>query len=222
VGEHIFSQTRYPIFLLDTSTRYSVFARFNSPQDVTTIVELSAHSNEDGIDNAVEKLFPNLSEIGAIWLGKGPGSFVGLRSSFAYVRMLSMLAKIPTSTFFSSRMWRIFFGVKENEWFLARTNAKLFYAEKFTPEKESLAVSVDMARTLTGKLYFWVDSWMPQGAKSGVDMPLDRVLYLRDAHADASLLTEENLLPQKVASHTELEPIYGHALNFALAPPART
>ena len=127
---------KYPVLLIDTSSRHLVFARLNSEGTGEVLHALPGARSEDAIDNAVEKLFPRIEEIGEIWLGEGPGSFVGLRSSFAYARMLAMLAGTPCRTFFSSRLWRVLFGIAPAAWLLTRTNARLFYADRFTPEDE--------------------------------------------------------------------------------------
>ncbi|HRP68549.1 MAG TPA: hypothetical protein PLY93_03375 [Turneriella sp.] len=207
--------------LIDTSTRYLVFARLGKEGGEKILTPVSLDAGDTAIDSAVATLFPSLDALDAIWLGLGPGSFVGLRSSFAYVRMLSMLSQKPVYTFFSSRLWRAFFNVRESDWFLTRTNAKLFYAERYASEREAKSLELSAATSLVGNKFFWMDSWLSQ-AKSVEEKTIikeGKALYFADAQIKVSFLTQTLLQPQRVEEHTDLAPIYGHELNFTLAKP---
>lgn len=204
--------------LIDTSTRHLVFAK---PGEGSVIVKTAA---ADGvIDEAVAALFPNLDEIGEIWLGEGPGSFVGLRSSFSYVRMLAMLTGIPCRTFFSSRLWRHFFGVPAGAWFLMRTNARLYYAERFAADgsREARAVEEADVTGLAGggsEIFCFADSWVAREEKPVPALTAPwRLLRFAEARPAAETLTAELLVLSEKKRHDHLNPLYGHELNFALA-----
>lgn len=217
---------KYPALVIDTSTRYLLFARLDEKGVGSLTVKTAAEAGEAAVDSAVAELFPDLGDLAEIWLGSGPGSFVGLRSSFAYVRMLAMLRGIPCRTFLSSRLWRGFFGVAPDAWFLTRTNAKLYYAERYLPGREAQAVDVSAAAELSGEKFCFYDSWLPaaSGAKGrqGAGLaeavhPPGKILHFSDAKMGTELLTPEILCPGEPQEHAALEPLYGHELNFALA-----
>lgn len=211
----------YPVFLIDTSSRHLVFARLNGKGEGRVIHQLSEARSEDLIDNAVGSLFPRVEDIGEIWLGEGPGSFVGLRSSFAYVRMLAMLAGTPCRTFFSSRMWRSLFAVQPESWFLTRTNARLYYADRFTPARETLVVDIAAeGEKPRGEVYCFAETWISAAPNNNGGHSTDqgwKYLTMGDAQIAADALTPENLALTQPQSPADLSPIYGHELNFTLA-----
>ena len=222
----------YPVLLMDTSSRHLVFARLNGQGEGRVLVELPDGRSEDAIDNAVAKLFAQTEDIGEIWLGEGPGSFVGLRSSFAYVRMLAMLTGKPCRTFFSSRLWRAVFGVAPGAWLLTRTNARLYYADRFVPERETLVVDMQAeGECPRGEIFCFADTWVSAtvakaaadrtGAAARAAEPGSvagwQYLTLGDAQIAAGALTPENLALTQPKTAAELNPIYGHELNFTLA-----
>jgi tRNA A37 threonylcarbamoyladenosine modification protein TsaB len=204
--------------LIDTSTRHLVFAK---PGEEKLIVKTAAVDGDGVIDEAVAALFPDLSEVGEIWLGEGPGSFVGLRSSFSYVRMLAMLTGLPCRTFYSSRLWRHFFGVPAEAWFLMRTNARLFYAERFAADgsREARAVTgADVASLAGGEVFCFIDSWLARDEKSPAELTAPwQLLRFAEARPAAKTLTPELLILSERKRHDNLNPLYGHELNFALA-----
>lgn len=221
----------YPVLLMDTSSRHLVFARLNGQGEGRVLVELPDGRSEDAIDNAVAKLFAQTEDIGEIWLGEGPGSFVGLRSSFAYVRMLAMLTGKPCRTFYSSRLWRALFGIQPNDWLLTRTNARLYYADRFVPERETLVVDIlAEGECPRGEIFCFADTWVPTAAAKAADRTGAaaraaepgsvagwQYLTLGDAQIAAGALTPENLALTQPKTAAELNPIYGHELNFTLA-----
>ena len=212
---------KYPVLLIDTSSRHLVFARLNSEGTGEVLHALPGARSEDAIDNAVEKLFPRIEEIGEIWLGEGPGSFVGLRSSFAYARMLAMLAGTPCRTFFSSRLWRVLFGIAPAAWLLTRTNARLFYADRFTTARETLVVDIAAdGEKPCGEVYCFTDTWISAAPTQKDGHSTDqgwKYLTMGDAQIAAGALTPENLALTQPKSPADLNPIYGHELNFTLA-----
>ncbi len=239
---------KYPVLLIDTSSRHLVFARIDGQGEGRVLVELPDGRSEDAIDNAVAKLFLRIEDIAEIWLGEGPGSFVGLRSSFAYVRMLAMLTGKPCCTFFSSRLWRALFGISPVDWLLTRTNARLYYADRFSPERETLVVDIAAeGERPRGDVYCFADTWISAaqgkiennstdqagnrtGAAASAAEPSSeasrrhdaveagwKYLTMGDAQIAADALTPENLALTQPKSPTDLNPIYGHELNFTLA-----
>jgi len=210
---------KYPALLLDTSTRYLFAARIDSDGEATLRILLASSSGEDTLDNAVGELFPEIATLRAIWLGLGPGSFVGLRSSFAYARMLAMLTGAECRTFYSSRLWRMGFAVPNSTWFLTRTNAKLFYGERYTPERDARALEAHEVPTLSGTEHVcYYDSWVPTKELTPAgDLPLCRRVDFKDAVFRAEDLTSEKLHLSEPKPHDELVPLYGHELHFALA-----
>ena len=64
---------KYPVLLIDTSSRHLVFARIDGQGEGRVLVELPDGRSEDAIDNAVAKLFLRIEDIAEIWLGEGPG-----------------------------------------------------------------------------------------------------------------------------------------------------
>lgn len=207
---------KYPALLIDTSTRYLVFARLDSEGQGEVIVRENPGQNEEAIDTAVAHFFGDLSKLREIWLGQGPGSFVGLRSSFAYVRMLAMLMKIPCRVFYSSLLWRNFFAVSERDWFLTRTNAKLFYADRFSGNREALPVEAGAIAALGGQKYCFFESWVSTNekiAEPGNEMPVKLCRY-ECADFRAHLLTPVSLKLATAQNTDALTPLYGHELNF--------
>lgn len=209
----------YPALLLDTSTRYLFAARIDSHGEATMRILLASSSGEDTLDNVVGELFREIAAVREIWLGLGPGSFVGLRSSFAYARMLTMLTGVTCRTFYSSRLWRMGFAVPPSAWFLTRTNAKLFYGERYAPEREARALEAHEVPTLSGaERVCFCDSWVPiKEITGGGDLPLCRRVDFKDAIFHSKDLTAENLYLSEPKQHSELVPLYGHELHFAMA-----
>ena len=187
-----------PALLIDTSTRHLVFARV---AEKGALIVKTADRGEDTLDTAVEQLFPE-GGIGEIWLGEGPGSFVGLRSSFAYARMLSMLTQVPCRTFLSSRLWRSFFGVAASDWFLMRTNARLYYAERYAPQREAEAVDVEAAARLTGDKFCFIDSWLASQGKESTEEgnPPWKTLRFEDARIPAGIYNARNSAAHRAGS----------------------
>lgn len=209
----------YPVLLIDTSTRWLIFARLEADGSGITLCRQTGNRGEDTIDAAIGELFPVSEDIREIWLGAGPGSFVGLRSSFAYCRMYAMLAKIPCRTFVSSRLWRLFFGVSNSDWFLTRTNQRLYYADRFSPEREAFAVDAGDTSRLSGdSVVCFAESWQAAQTKS-TDEKISawRYVSLADAQITHQKLNAENLALSADTGHDRLVPIYGHELNFVLA-----
>jgi tRNA A37 threonylcarbamoyladenosine modification protein TsaB len=214
---------KVPALLIDTSTRHLIFARIEEGKAGLLLAKVSAMESEDTIDDVVAELFPRSEDIAELWLGQGPGSFVGLRSSFAYARMLSMLGKIPCRTFLSSRLWRAFFGVAPEAWFLTRTNARLYYAERYTTAREAEAVDVAGATALVGEKFCFIDSWIPSSQKDSlaeINLPWKERRFV-DARLGTEFITPEILQLSGETPHLELQPLYGHELNFVLAAEPR-
>lgn len=204
--------------LIDTSTRHQIFARVESGAD-SVLIRSAAESGEETIDAAVAELFPDLGTLGEIWLGEGPGSFVGLRSSFAYVRMLTMLRSLSCRTFHSSRLWHQLLGVPAGDWLLMRTNQRMYYAERFLPEREACARDLAEARELKGNISCYNDSWKAKNENAPENdlpahwhMPKINTDQIETGKIDAGLL---QLSEPKL--HNILEPLYGHELHFKLA-----
>lgn len=203
-----------PILLLDTATSASVFARIDKSAQ-KFFVNKPAIAGEDSIDRGIDTLFPDLKDLEEVWLGAGPGSFVGLRSSFAYIRMLTMLQNIPCRTFFSSELWHQIFHLPQDRWLLMRTNAKLFYAERFAPERRSLAVSVEEAVTLEGDVSYYIESWQPKIEKQDSQYPPQwQRVFFEPAAKNLEHLDCRKLHRSEQTLHSALEPLYGHELHF--------
>lgn len=211
----------YPALLIDTSSRHLIFARLDDDGKGQVLHQLSEGRSEDFVDNAVATLFPQIEDIREIWLGEGPGSFVGLRSSFAYVRMLAMLAGTPCRTFFSSRLWRALFAVQGGAWLLTRTNARLYYADRFTTARETMVVDIAAeGERPRGEVYCFADTWISAAPITKAGHSTDQgwtYLTMGDAQIAADALTPENLALTQPKSPAELTPLYGHELNFTLA-----
>lgn len=222
----------YPALLIDTSTRYLVFARLDGEGQGKIITRENPGQNEEAIDSAVAGFFGDLSGLKEIWLGQGPGSFVGLRSSFAYVRMLAMLMNIPCRLFYSSLLWRNFFAVSERDWFLTRTNAKLFYADRFLDGREALPVEAGAIAGLTGEKYCFFESWVSTNEKAGelvTNPPFGvsqtngglagnalpaNICRFENADFRAGVLSPVHLKLTTAQNTDALTPLYGHELNF--------
>ncbi len=204
--------------LVDSSTRHLLVGRVSEDGSILRCAETSA-AGENAIDLAVAALFPELGDIEEIYLGEGPGSFVGLRSAFAYTRMLAMLRQISCRTFHSSRLWHLLLGVPQHEWLLMRTNARLYYAERFTPEREAAAVDIAESGKLAGTIHYYAGSWLaknPQAESNEIPAHWQRTDFvselIRGFKVDPALLRLSDIKPAD-----SLTPIYGHELNFKLA-----
>jgi tRNA A37 threonylcarbamoyladenosine modification protein TsaB len=204
--------------LIDSATRHLLVARISGTGTVLHQTE-TASAGENALDLAVAALFPELAEIEEIYLGEGPGSFVGLRSAFAYARMLSMLREIPCRTFHSSRLWHLLLGVPMDEWLLMRTNAKLYYAERFVPAREAAAVDIAEADKLTGNIHCYSGSWLSKNMQAeNNEIPAHWQITdfgpekIPGFQVDSALLRLSEVKP-----HDSLTPIYGHELHFQLA-----
>ncbi len=210
----------FPALLIDTSTRYLVCARVDSNTGFALQVNENLARNEDAIDLAVDRLFPDLGNLRAIWLGQGPGSFVGLRSSFAYARMLVMLRQLDCRTFWSSLLWRQIFSVPESAWFLTRTNAQLFYADRFTADREAAAIGAAEAAALEGDVYCFSDSWKQQhrnAAAVTAEYTIGTMLHMADVRLQIADGGQEKLRLSDRIPHNAVQPVYGHELNLKLA-----
>jgi tRNA A37 threonylcarbamoyladenosine modification protein TsaB len=204
--------------LIDASTRHVLVGRYDGAALTLRCTE-TASVGENAIDLAVSALFPDLIELSEIYLGEGPGSFVGLRSAFAYTRTLAMLRKIPCRTFYSSRLWHVLLSVPQNEWLLMRTNASLFYAERFVPGRESAAVDITAAGSLTGRIHCYPGSWLGKNAQSEKDELPAHWQKTEFAPEKVSGIQVDSALLRlsAVKPHNSLTPIYGHELHFKLA-----
>jgi tRNA A37 threonylcarbamoyladenosine modification protein TsaB len=204
--------------LIDSSTRHLLVARTSATGTLWQLRE-TASAGEDALDLAVAALFPELDEIEEIYLGEGPGSFVGLRSAFAYARMLSMLREIPCRTFHSSRLWHLLLGVPMEEWLLMRTNAKLYYAERFVPGREAAAVGIVEADKLTGNIHCYSGSWLSKNIQPENNEIPDHWQTRDFLPEKISGLQINSALLQlsERKPHDSLTPIYGHELHFQLA-----
>lgn len=203
--------------LIDTSTRHLIAGRLSAQENRFLCLETALHG-EGALDYAVATLFPDLSAIGEIYLGEGPGSFVGLRSSFAYVRMLAMLRGIACRTFRSSRLWHILLGVPQDAWLLMRTNARLFYAERFHSQYEARAVELP-ALELTGAIYCYSDSWQAKAShweQQTLPPHWQRVFFTAEKLL-SDKITADVLRLSEIKPHDTLTPLYGHELYFKLA-----
>lgn len=211
---------KFPALIIDTSTRYLVAGRAEHEGPVELRAVTSISRGEDAVDSMIAGLFPDLGELKTLVLGQGPGSFVGLRSSFAYARMLVMLRQLDCRVFWSSLMWRQIFSVPREAWFLTRTNAKLFYADRFTPGREAHAIEAEPALSLKGGVFCLNDSWQPQTQSAGIN-PAQQTIGTMLHMADARWQLPDSWLPQlaltDVLQHEALHPVYGHELNFKLA-----
>ena len=209
----------YPALLIDTSSRHQIFVRFDAEGRGKFLYRLSEGRSEDIIDQAVDELFGDVTSIAEIWIGEGPGSFVGLRSSFAYVRMLATLAGTRCRTFYSSRLWRALFGLPAGAWFLTRTNARLFYGDRFHEGKrEARVVDLQVAESaLTGSVYCFAGTWAEAKGKTSALPQADKYCAIEDARLETAVVTEAALALSAPRIPGELTPLYGHELNFTLA-----
>jgi len=202
----------FPVFVADTSTYVRIFARLDSETAGETRVVSGLDRSGSIVDENFASLFSSDTRPRAIWLGQGPGSFVGLRSSFAYARMYAMLSGIECRLFFSSRLWRSIFGLADSDWFLTRTNAKLYYADRFVPEREAVAVEAGVAQSLKPMVYTFADSW--SSAKPIETKIPGRELKLAPEMVTAQVLAPQKLKPSEPMPYDALSPLYGHELNF--------
>ena len=211
---------KLPALVIDTSTRYLVAGRVEGSGPIKLSAVESISRGEDAVDGAIAELFPDLGEMKSLWLGQGPGSFVGLRSSFAYARMLVMLRQLDCQVFWSSLLWRQIFAVPRQAWFLSRTNAKLFYADRFTPDREAHAIEADAARSLDGDVFCLSDSWQPQpngAAHQPAPTTIGTMLHMADARWSLPDSWLSQLALSQPLQHDALHPVYGHELHFKLA-----
>lgn len=212
------AELKFPALIIDTSTRYLVAGRIEGSAPIKLMATESITQGEDAVDRVIGALFPDLSELKAFWLGQGPGSFVGLRSSFAYARMLVMLRQVECRVFWSSLLWRQLFSVPAADWLLTRTNAKLYYADRFTPQREAVAVESEAALALGARLFCLQDSWVGS-QKSGGTAQTEIGTMFKMAEANWSLpdgwLSQLGL--SEPLQHDALQPVYGHDLNLKLA-----
>lgn len=204
--------------LIDSSTRHVLVGRVGET-GVQLVCSETAVVGENAIDCAVASLFPDPRAIAELYLGEGPGSFVGLRSAFAYARMLAMLRSLPCRTFHSARLWHLLLGVPQEEWLLLRTNARLYYAERFNPARESLAVDIAAAGDLSGAIHCYQGSWQARKAPAENDT-IPAHWQLREFAPDSltePILDTALLRLSEVKPHNLLTPLYGHELHFQLA-----
>lgn len=210
---------KLPALIIDTSSRYLVTGRIENTGPAKLTAAESILQGEDAVDSAVHALFPDLGELQSLWLGQGPGSFVGLRSSFAYARMLVMLRNVECRVFWSSLLWRQIFSVPADAWLLTRTNAKLYYADRFAPGREALAVEAEAAQSLGGELFCLQDTWQPQAKNAASTAQTNIGTMFKMAETSWSLpdgwLSGLNL--GEPLQHDALQPVYGHDLNLKLA-----
>lgn len=112
--------------IVDTSTSHT-FLQFIK-RGKTNHMELTKASLErdDWFAKLVDEYFEE--DLDSVAIGRGPGSFTGLRISFAYIKIRCLLQNIPLFTFSSGRFWHSFFELPENAWLCIRMNKNMYYA----------------------------------------------------------------------------------------------
>jgi len=100
---------------------------------------------ERGRDNWLIKSFNDfisreeLLNLSGFILGKGPGSFTGLRISYAFFKSLSMMTEIPLYEINTLLLWE-YLGVSDNARLFYQFNKNLFY---YRENNKTLPLSIE-------------------------------------------------------------------------------
>ncbi|MES0491304.1 MAG: hypothetical protein ABUK01_15020 [Leptospirales bacterium] len=119
------------IVLADTSTQYLCLTKAKIGRDGFSDASTTMTIPDKQITDWFSNEFMNFiqpegkSKIGALAIGKGPGSFTGLRISFSYLRTFAMFSKVPLISFSSGRLWQKSL-CRKNELLLTRLNKDLY------------------------------------------------------------------------------------------------
>ena len=121
------------ILVVDSSQAVHYFCLFNQTTETAILSK-----TERGADTQFDQNFARLNQspLDEIWIGKGPGSFTGLRVAFSYIRAWSLLGNVKLRLFHSSLLWRKLLQLRDVEWLLFPVNANLFYGDRFDPNRE--------------------------------------------------------------------------------------
>ncbi|RME92216.1 MAG: hypothetical protein D6767_03690 [Candidatus Hydrogenedentota bacterium] len=156
-----------------------------------------------------------LNNITEIYLGKGPGSFTGLRVSFTFAKTLACLKEIAIYTFPSLQSWHQAYELKEKT-MLWQMNRSMIYGYVPHLTNPVIAFRSEEIETIFEKYRIREYVFMPALTRTP-----------KEFLSKSPLLTQNWIIecPKKplkpISSHgpipwDKLKPVYGHKLDFEL------
>jgi len=153
-----------------------------------------------------------------VFLGKGPGSFTGLRISFSYFRTYCMLMGLGLCLFSSIEFWHRSFSDPLNDIFLVKNNRTTYYGHFLSINKklkfiaEKLNFWQKKAIKLKKRIILWPSIYVINEDYSINDN--FKILTIDEADVSkVNLLPLDNLTNQEINWQAAL-PHYGHELTF--------
>ena len=205
--------SRKNIVLIDTSTPWLYLSEATWEDksqrwiSLRTLTKKVSKENDDWLSKYFSIFLPKgeLDRIETFYLGHGPGSFTGLKISFAFFQTLSLLHQIPIATFSSIGLWHKLL-VEEESPLLIRANRNMYFGyypiqkvfskmKRYNKEIEILHFQTS-ARSLiewqkldSEKMYIWKETWRKNEGK---------FILIDDKRFNFILIQEEEIESKKI------------------------
>ena len=155
-----------------------------------------------------------LTDIDKIVIGKGPGSFTGLRISFSYFRTAAMLLDIPISTFASGVLWHLAI-CSNKETLLTQLNKNLYTA--YDPLNKIQGIKqpgewIDFFKNNPKeKGIIWDTAYLNQ--KTSLNWPENCTVY-NNKPGQNKIMPAFDFIFQEAGNWEEALPEYGHTMKL--------
>lgn len=233
--------------IIDTSTPWLIALALKADDQgrLSLLANKSSYINREK-DNWMHSSYKTLTEstveaaaFDHMILGRGPGSFTGLRVSFAYLKTIAMLNDIPVSTVNSMQLWHTLLCEDRHSLLLVRTNRVLYYGGFY--ENNSFRTSAHTLEEWAAfcrdknitRIDLWHEAWRESVRKASKRKKNQNqtwaetapeaffkeamVMLTTPAEADLDRLTGSAFLKTLATQSTHwsaIEPDYGHSLSF--------
>lgn len=112
--------------IIDSSTSHIFTLGFEDNGTVAAVIHKSNYSRDDLIHQIYCDKMPEV-----VYIGKGPGSFTGLRNLFAYFSILNKISKVKVFSLPSLEIWRTALDPNRKfDQFIITLNRKLGFLQK--------------------------------------------------------------------------------------------
>lgn len=202
-------------FVLDTAFSPVFMGLYSSDK----MVRADFFSVPDQNDEWLFRFFTDgkvpLTQVEKISIGRGPGSFTGLRAGFTFARVMSSLREVPVLTFDSMEFRRRSYGFEGDEVMVLQMNRNMYYG--YIPEKkqilcEPLSIWKELLKTIPPERIRLI----PALRETPLPFARDDVFTESMWHLSPPNVLPETQIKAEAKSLDELLPLYGHKLDYEL------